>query len=125
MTKSILLVDDDKILTFITVNSIKKLGLVEDIQVAYNGKEAIDLLTETIQIPDFILLDINMPIMDGFDFLDQYYKLGLNGKSKIAIYTSSIQEADKEKANKYGDVFDFIIKPLSPERLEKIILELN
>lgn len=124
MTKSILLVDDDKILTFVTVNSIKKLGIVDDIQVAYNGKEAIDMINGSQDIPDFILLDINMPVMDGFDFLDQYYKLGLAGKSKIAIYTSSIQEADKEKANQYSDVFDFIIKPLSPEKLEKILTEI-
>ena len=124
MNKSILLIDDDKILTFITVNSIKKLGIVDKINVAYNGKEAIDHLIDSLVAPDFILLDINMPIMDGFDFLDQYYKLGLNGKSKIAIYTSSIQQEDQDKAKKYSDVFDFIIKPLSTEKLEKIILEM-
>lgn len=124
MIKSVLVIDDDKILSFLTVNSFKQSGKINDIKVAYDGLEALDLLKKTDQFPDFILLDISMPKMDGFEFMEEYYKLGFQNKSKIAIYTSSIEEADKEKAKKYSDIIDFIIKPLSAEKLSEIITEL-
>ncbi len=124
MSKTVLLVDDDKIVSFLTANSIKKSPTVDNVEVAYNGLEAINFLESSTNHPDFILLDISMPIMDGFEFLDTYYKKGLNKKSKIAIYTSSIEEADKEKAKQYSDVIDFILKPLSADKLQEVIEKL-
>ena len=78
-------------------------------------------MKETPQFPDLILLDINMPVMDGLDFLKTFKSEGFEGKSKIAIYTSSIREADKEVAFRYKDVFDFINKPLTNEKLIDLV----
>ena len=104
MTKSILVVDDNKICNFLTVNALKKEGGFGDIEDVINGLEAINLLKETPQFPNLILLDINMPVMDGLD-----------------MYTSSIRETDKEVAFRCKDVFDFINKPLTNEKLIDLI----
>lgn len=95
-----------------------------DIDVEINGLEAINRLKLTSQFPDLILLDINMPIMDGLDFLKNYQLAGFEGKSKIAMYTSSIREADKKVAFAYKDVFEFINKPLTHEKLMDLINQL-
>jgi len=124
MTKSILVVDDDKICNFLTVNALKKAGIEGDIEVVINGLEAINKLKELSDFPDLILLDINMPIMDGLDFLKNYKVEGFEGKTKIAMYTSSIREADKQVAFQYKDVFDFINKPLTHEKLIDLINKL-
>ena len=120
MAKSVLLVDDDKVLNFLTAKSFKKSGLVQKIEVAYNGREALNYLLHATEIPDFILLDIGMPVMNGFEFLDEYCKLDLKKRPKIAIYTGSIEEADQEKAKSYEDIVEFIIKPLTPQNLDRI-----
>ena len=124
MSKSVLLVDDDKVLNFLTANAFKRSEQVTEVLVAYDGIEALHLLDELDEPLDFILLDISMPNMDGFQFLENYYKQGLNSSAKIAIYTSSIEEADKHKASKFKDVIDFIVKPLSNEKLEEILTKL-
>lgn len=124
MVKSVLLVDDDKVLNFVTANSFKRSGQVKEIKVAYDGEEALEIILEEETQPDFILLDIGMPKMNGFQFLDEYYKKDIVKRAKIAIYTSSIEQADKEKAAKYEDVIDFIVKPITPEKLHQIIHEL-
>jgi CheY-like chemotaxis protein len=121
MTKSILVIDDDKICNFLTVNALKKAGINGEIEVVINGLDAINLLKEVQSFPDLILLDINMPIMDGLEFLKNYETEGFLGKTKIAMYTSSIREADKKIAFKYSDVFDFINKPLTHEKLIDLI----
>lgn len=124
MIKSILVVDDDKICNFLTVNALKKAGIEGEINVAINGLEGIKLLKESASPPDLILLDINMPIMDGLDFLENFKANGFEGSSKIAMYTSSIREADKNKAFEYPDVFEFLNKPLTHDKLLDLINKL-
>jgi len=124
MSKSVLLIDDDKVLNFLTANALKRSEHVTEVFVAYDGVQALSLLEQLDEPLDFILLDISMPNMDGFEFLTNYYQKGLNTKAKIAIYTSSIEEADKLKASKYEDVIDFIVKPLSNEKLDEILAEI-
>ena len=124
MIKSVLVVDDDNICNFLTVKALKIANIKGDIDVVLNGLEAINRLKENNTFPDLILLDINMPVMDGIDFLRQYKSEGFEGKTKIAMYTSSIREIDKFKALEYEDVFDFIHKPISQEKLINLIKQL-
>lgn len=124
MSKSVLLIDDDKVVNFLTANALKRSEHVTEVFVAYDGLEALDLIHDLEDPLDFILLDISMPRMDGFEFLSQYYESNHSKQVKIAIYTSSIEEADKLKASKFENVIDFIVKPLSNEQLDKILAEL-
>ncbi|MBI35917.1 MAG: response regulator [Flavobacteriales bacterium] len=124
MNKSVLVVDDDKICNFLTVNALKKAGVNGKIDVVVNGLEALKKLREYQSFPDLILLDINMPIMDGMEFLKKYKSEGFEGRTKIAIYTSSIREIDKTEAFLYNDVFEFINKPISHQKLVNIIKEI-
>lgn len=124
MNKSVLLIDDDKVLNFLTASAFKRSSHINEVHVSYDGREALDLLSKLTHTPDFILLDISMPTMNGFEFLDRYDQLGYSNKTKIAIYTSSIEKEDKEKAKQYKNVVDFIVKPLSTEKLQEIVLSM-
>src|ERR1700741_1907762 len=121
---SILLVDDDEINNFISIKLIKKAMENTAISACLNGRFAIEELVEIQKhdpslLPDFILLDINMPIMNGWEFLDEYKRLNLDplGKSKIYIISSSVFSNDINKARSYPLVKDFISKPLSVDKI--------
>lgn len=124
---SVLLVDDDEINNFISIKLIKKALLNTDIMACLNGKYAIEQLSDIQRkdpekLPDYILLDINMPIMNGWEFLDEYKRLNLDpmGKSKIYIISSSVFSNDINKARSYPLVKDFISKPLNVEKIKEL-----
>jgi len=115
---SILLVDDDEINNFISIKLIKKALMNTEIMACLNGKYAIDQLMEIQKadpekLPDYILLDINMPIMNGWEFLDEF-------KCKIYIISSSVFSNDINKARSYPLVKDFISKPLNVEKIVEL-----
>src|SRR6201986_3980116 len=121
---SILLVDDDEINNFISIKLIKKALLNTEIMACLNGRFAIDQLLsiqkkDPAKLPDYILLDINMPIMNGWEFLDEYKRLNIDplGKSKIYIISSSVFSNDINKARSYSQVRDFISKPLNVDKI--------
>ena len=125
---SILLVDDDEINNFISIKLIKKAVDNADIKACLNGRFAIDELAEIqkdspAKLPDFILLDINMPIMNGWEFLDEYKRLNIDplGKSKIFIISSSVFSNDISKARSYPLVRNFVSKPLSVEKIKEML----
>jgi len=125
---SILLVDDDEINNFISIKLIKKAVDNAEIKACLNGRFAIDELVEIqkqdpSKLPDFILLDINMPIMNGWEFLDEYKRLGIDpaGKSKIFIISSSVFSNDITKAHSYPLVRNFVSKPLSVEKIKEML----
>lgn len=125
---SILLVDDDEINNFISIKLIKKALDNTNISSCLNGRFAIEELVEIQKnnpslLPDFILLDINMPIMNGWEFLDEYKRLNLDplGKSKIYIISSSVFSNDINKARSYPLVKNFISKPLSVEKIKEML----
>jgi CheY-like chemotaxis protein len=124
---SILLVDDDEINNFISIKLIKKAIDNTSISACLNGRFAIEELVEIQKqdpslLPDFILLDINMPIMNGWEFLDEYKRLNIDpqGKSKIYIISSSVFSNDINKARSYPLVKNFISKPLSVDKIKEM-----
>src|ERR1700748_3682093 len=124
---SVLLVDDDEINNFISIKLIKKALLNTEIVACLNGKFAIDQLVEMQKkgpekLPDYILLDINMPIMNGWEFLDEYKRLNIDplGKCKIFIISSSVFSTDINQARSYPLVRNFISKPLSVEKIKEM-----
>ena len=122
-----LLVDDDEINNFISIKLIKKALLNTEIMACLNGKFAIDQLVEIQRkdpdkMPDYILLDINMPIMNGWEFLDEFKRLNIDaaGKCKIFIISSSVFSNDINKARSYPLVKDFISKPLNVDKIKEL-----
>lgn len=110
-------------LFFLTKKAIESTSLVELIRVFGNGLDAINFLREHCEdveaLPEIILLDLSMPIMDGWQFLDQFTKLAPKIDKKITLYicSSSISPSDVELAKKNNLVSDYIIKPITKEKL--------
>ena len=125
----VLLVDDDEINNFISIKLIKKAILNTEIIACLNGKFAIEELLNIkrntpADMPDYILLDINMPIMNGWEFLDEFRRLRIDneGKCKIFIISSSVFSNDINKAKSYPEVRDFISKPLNVEKIRELFV---
>ena len=117
---SVMIVDDNECDQFLTKEIVAELDSSITVFQAYDGEEALEKLEEMCEAPDVILLDINMPRMNGFDFLEEYNKRESNAKV-VAMLTSSAQEKDKEKAKKYECVKEFFVKPIDAERLEELL----
>ena len=125
--KTLILVDDDEIIVYLTKRTIKDTNLVELIKVFGNGKDVINYLKENSSnpdlLPDIIFLDLFMPIMDGWDFLDEYAKIKPKITKSITIYiiTSSVSPDDINRAKNISDVSDYLIKPITKENFIEII----
>lgn len=126
MKKNILLIDDDRIFNFLSEKTITSLGLANEIHFALNGEEALDLLelykTGDLSKPDIIFVDLNMPVMDGFEFIETFRKMDLPDKDSITIVvlTSSADPSDISRAKRMGVKYYFN-KPLSKEEIKKLI----
>ena len=121
---SILLVDDDEDDNYFHQITINEMNIVKQIAIATNGIEAIAYLKKENQTPpDIIFLDLNMPKMNGWEFLDQYKHLSLAQKSKvlILILSTSANPDDVKKAKEIQEVTGFETKPLTKELLTKIL----
>lgn len=127
----VLIVDDDEVNNLFCKIVIEHAGISGDVHYCMSGPEALDYLTACINsnssVPDLILLDINMPFMDGFDFLDLYHKLGFQEKlpTKISMLSSSDLESDIKAALKYDVVIDYVTKPLSEDALKRLMHKMN
>ncbi len=124
---NVLVIDDEYISTFICEKFIKKLRRESEITTCLNGKNAIDKLIEIKNqdinlLPDYIFLDIRMPILDGWGFLNLYSDLNIDpcGKCKIYILTCSLYQNDIIKSASYNIISDYIIKPLDLDKLKKV-----
>lgn len=126
-SKCILLVDDDAICTLICKNLIKELGFQNTVETAKNGKLALHYLDLAIKeskpLPGLILLDINMPEMNGWEFLESFEKLPQNqfGNVKVVMVTSSISPFDIRKAENSSLIAEFITKPVNLETMAGIL----
>ena len=124
---SMYVVDDDRIYHFLLKNLFKQNGITINATFFNNGQEAIEAIKATRnageEMPDLILLDVNMPIMNGWQFLEEYdkIKVALPKLSTIYMISSSNDEVDINKAKGYGDiVVDYFLKPICKEDLDKI-----
>lgn len=128
MTKfaEVLLVEDDPITILVCDRIIKMTSFAEVVKTCENGKIAIDFLHsigDEGKIPPIIFLDINMPVMNGWDFLEEFEKVKENFKELPRIYllSSTVDPEDYKKAKNYSQVQDFISKPLTKEALAGIV----
>jgi CheY-like chemotaxis protein len=125
--KNIFLVDDDVTFVFLTKRTILSAGIVTNIDEFGNGQDAFEFLEKNVDhlelLPDIIFLDLNMPVMDGWEFLEHYVAFEQKIKKKIKLYivSSSISPHDMERAKNFKVVTDFIIKPIIKEKFIEII----
>lgn len=121
------LVDDDELFQFLAKRVIEETKLVDSIEIFSNGLEAIThlktLLDNPAHLPDIILLDLNMPVMDGWNFLDEFSKIAPQIGRKITTYivSSSNDPADINRSRKFDAVKDFIIKPITKQKFIEMV----
>jgi CheY-like chemotaxis protein len=126
MIKKVLCVDDDMVTLAIFKRILSKAQTIEKIETALNGQEALDLLLNMqqhqITLPDIILLDLNMPVLDGWGFVEKFQREFQSNKSdlKIMIVTSSIDPEDQNRAKQYDFIVDYVTKPFGVEFLGKL-----
>lgn len=117
--KKIWVIDDDPIYQIIVNKIIKKSELFVSVSSFKNGKEAIcalkNAIENTAELPNVILLDINMPVMDGWEFMEEMVLLKPQIKVPISIYivSSSIALEDKSNAKKYPEIIAYLSKPVN------------
>jgi CheY-like chemotaxis protein len=126
----IFLIDDDPTFVFLATKTIEASKFPTHINIFNDGLEAIDFLKEIIEekreLPDIIFLDLNMPVMDGWTFLDEFVSLQPQIGKKIEIYitSSTISPHDIERANNFSVVSDIIIKPLMTDKVIEVLSKL-
>jgi CheY-like chemotaxis protein len=119
------IIDDDPIYVFCTKRIMALADFCESFLIFHNGKEALDRLSAIIKndehLPEVILLDLNMPVMDGWEFLEEFTKIPVSKQVTIYIVTSSIDPEDVQKAKQYENVNNYIVKPVTVEMLKDIL----
>jgi len=122
MKLKVLLVEDDEVSTFLSNRLLAKIGRCSKVDVAQNGQEALDYLSRCTSTgnsyPDIILLDVNMPMMDGHEFLDHFVQLDFIDREKthiVLLSTNPLVEERKDNA-----VLAQLVKPLTIEMAEEI-----
>ncbi len=125
----ILLIDDDESTNFLHKIIIEQYGCAQKIETARSSMAALEFLKKRIDSsyphPDLIFLDINMPMMDGWEFLEEYKKLQNDQKCRVVIMmlTTSLNPADKQKAEEFKEIDGFRNKPLTEEMLDEIMVD--
>jgi len=129
---AVMLIDDNEIDNLINQKMIEAADISEHIYTHTGARSAIEFLKNLEKIdketkdvlPDVIFLDIDMPLMDGFQFLDEFNKLAddTRNKCKIVMLTSSINPQDVNKSKKYTYVKKYINKPLTQQNLTNLSL---
>src|SRR5687768_110485 len=128
MRKNILLVDDEQVFHFLNSKVIELSGFECKVQTAANGQEGIDIISGCLRVgtafPDVIFIDLNMPVMDGFEFIRFFQSMEFPQKEKttLVVLTSSVDLKEREIAIGLG-IKHFISKPLTKEEFEKVMFD--
>jgi CheY-like chemotaxis protein len=120
------IIDDDRVFQKITWMKITRKNYARKVLMFSDGDQAMRFIEEntsnTEELPDIILLDLNMPVMDGWDFMDAFVKLRPRIGKKITIFvaTSSVNPEDQRRAVEVSAVTDYVIKPISDAQLSRL-----
>lgn len=119
------IVEDDETASFLVKRIVDSFPEISESKTYFNGETAFNTLVNDYQksqvLPDLILLDINMPIMDGWEFLDALIKVNPEASIPVYILTSSIDPNDLKKSHLYKHVKGFLTKPLTRAKLEDML----
>lgn len=115
------IIDDDPIVVFTAKKLMQVTGFCQEFLVYNNGKLALDGLTNLLQtggkLPQVVFVDLNMPVMDGWQFLDEAEALLTSSRMMVYILSSSIDPEDLERAKRYQYLAGYLIKPLTADAL--------
>jgi CheY-like chemotaxis protein len=127
----IFIIDDDSVISFLAKKTIDASNVSSKIKDFQEGSDALAFLEEFCavaeELPDIILLDISMPVMDGWHFLEEYALLmpKMSKKNNLYMFSSSISQIDIERAKNNPLVKDYIFKPLQKQRFLEMVEELG
>jgi len=130
-TNKVMLIDDTEVDAFISKRMLTSSQFTTDIMEFYSAKKALEYLGENSHnlsaLPRLIFLDINMPAMDGFDFMEKFRQMPneILQNCKVVMLSSAINDVDIQRINKDEYIVKFLIKPLSREELQELNAELN
>lgn len=120
----ILLVDDDETSNYISQRIVSKFFTTKQTRLVPNGQRAIEFIENYCEEhgkgPELIFLDINMPVMDGFQMLEELRRKSIEDESKIVILTSSSNPKDLEQAKKFN-IYAYVNKPLTVDKMKQIV----
>jgi len=121
----IYIVDDDDVIIFLTNKLIAANEFCDNVETFLSAESALiklkEVLSTKVEVPDAIFFDLNMPIFNGWQFIEEFQKIPGAKQIPCFVFTTSIDSADKNKALKYKIIKDFITKPLTPQKLDKIL----
>lgn len=129
MIKKLLCIDDDEITLMLIKMVTEKASFAKEVITAANGKEALDyyynLLHSEIKVapPELVFLDLNMPVMNGWEFLDEFIQKVYPSfpDTKIVVLSSSSNPVDKEKAKQYPIIIGYIPKPITADLIKMLV----
>lgn len=125
----ILIIDDDPMTTYIQKRFLDGFQVADQIEIVNDGEEALERIKYDIQsgnddnIPALIFVDLNMPFMDGFQFLEAYQNLEFEIKDSVvvSVLTSSFSRKDINRVKEFPVVDDYVVKPLTQEKMMELM----
>jgi two-component SAPR family response regulator len=122
---TIWIIDDDQIAVAIVSHLIEQHQGLRLLQTFENAKEALKALQQPGEKPDLIMLDLNMPMMNGWDLLEEMKKMKTVDSVSVVVFTSSIDERDRKRSGNYSSVIGHFVKPMTREMLKDILSRIS